>query len=196
MIEYVRGEVTELNPTFCVVECGGVGYGLNITLLDYDALNAGTKGDTVKMYVHESIREDAHELYGFKDKGAREAFRMLIGVSGVGPNTARLILSSLTIDQLENAISSGNELPLKSVKGIGGKTAQRIIVDLKDKIKGKGVSLNLSAPVSGANFNDAAAALVMLGFTMQQSQKALTKVFGSDPNLSAEQAIKMALKMM
>ena len=196
MIEYLKGEVTDLGPTFCVVECGGVGYGLNITLLDYDALNSGTKGGPVKMYVHESIREDAHELYGFKEKAAREAFRMLIGVSGVGPNTARLILSSLTVDQLENSISSGNEIPLKSVKGIGGKTAQRIIVDLKDKIKSKVVSLNLSAPVVGANFDDAAAALVMLGFSMQQSQKALTKVFGNDPNLSTEQAIKLALKMM
>ena len=196
MIEYLKGEVTDLGPTFCVVECGGVGYGLNITLLDYDALNSGTKGEPVKMYVHESIREDAHELYGFKEKAAREAFRMLIGVSGVGPNTARLILSSLTVDQLENSISSGNEIPLKSVKGIGGKTAQRIIVDLKDKIKSKVVSLNLSAPVVGANFDDAAAALVMLGFSMQQSQKALTKVFGNDPNLSTEQAIKLALKMM
>ena len=196
MIEYLKGELTELSPAFCVVECGGVGYGLNITLIDYDALNSGKKGSVVKMYVFESIREDAHELYGFMDKASREAFRMLIGVSGVGPNTARLILSSLSVAQLESAISSGNELPLKSVKGIGGKTAQRIIVDLKDKIKGAGASLNLSVPVSGANFEDAAAALVMLGFTMQQSQKALGKVFSQDPTLSTEQAIKLALKML
>ena len=195
MIEYLKGEVTELTPTTCVVECGGVGYGLNITLLDYDALNSGEKND-VKMYVHESIREDAHDLYGFKEKSAREAFRMLIGVSGVGPNTARLILSSLTVDQLQSAISSGNEIPLKSVKGIGGKTAQRIIVDLKDKIKGAGSALNLSVPMSGASFDDAAAALVMLGFTMVQSQKALTKIFSEDPSLSTEQAIKLALKML
>ena len=196
MIEYLKGEVTELTPTYCVIECGGVGYGLNITLLDYDALNSTSKGDLIKMYIHESIREDAHDLYGFKEKGAREAFRLLIGVSGVGPNTARLILSSLTVDQLENAISSGNEILLKSVKGIGGKTAQRIIVDLKDKIKGTGTSLNLSVPVSGANFDDAAAALVMLGFTIQQSQKALSKVFSKEPTLSTEQAIKLALKML
>lgn len=196
MIEYLKGELTELNPTDCVVECGGVGYDLNITLLDYDKLKSSGKNSVVKMYVHESIREDAHELYGFYDKPEREAFRMLIGVSGVGPNTARLILSSLTVDQLQEAISSGNELPLKSVKGIGGKTAQRIIVDLKDKIKGAGTSLNLSVPVSGANFDDAAAALVMLGFTMQQSRKALAKVFGQQPTLSTEQAIKLALKML
>ena len=196
MIEYLRGEITELTPTFCVVECAGVGYGLNITLLDYDTLQAAVNNGPVKMYVHESIREDAHELYGFKEKAEREAFRMLIGVSGVGPNTARLILSSLTVQQLESAISSGNEIPLKSVKGIGGKTAQRIIVDLKDKIKGTGTALNISVPVSGANYDDAAAALVMLGFTMQQSQKALSKVFGKDPTLSTEQAIKQALKML
>ena len=196
MIEYLNGNLTELSPTYCVVECNGVGYGLNITLLDYDALNNSRTGSNVKMYVHESIREDAHELYGFKEKATREAFRLLIGVSGVGPNTARLILSSLTVDQLGEAISGGNELPLKSVKGIGGKTAQRIIVDLKDKIKGTGTSLNLSVPVSGANFDDAAAALVMLGFTMQQSRKALSKVFSQSPALSTEQAIKLALKML
>lgn len=196
MIEYLRGTLTELSPAFCVVECGGVGYGLNITLIDYDFLNKETPDSFVKMYIHESIREDAHDLYGFKDKEEREAFRMLIGVSGVGPNTARLILSSLTVAQLQSAISGGNESALKSVKGIGGKTAQRIIVDLKDKIKSSTVSLNLSVPLSGASFDDAAAALVMLGFSMQQSQKALTKVFGKDPTLSTEQAIKLALKML
>lgn len=196
MIEYLKGEIAELSPTFCVMECGGVGYGLNITLMDYDKLQSMPDKSKVRMYVHESIREDAHDLYGFNDKNSREAFRLLLGVSGVGPNTARLILSSLSVEQLENAISGGNEIPLKSVKGIGGKTAQRIIVDLKDKIKGAATSLNLSAPVSGANFDDAAAALVMLGFTMQQSQKALTKVFSKDPTLGTEQAIKLALKML
>lgn len=196
MIEYLKGEITELSPAFCVVECGGVGYGLNITLIDYESLNAGGMNKEVRMYVYESIREDAHELYGFTDKSSRETFRMLIGVSGVGPNTARLILSSLTVEQLQNSISSGNEIPLKSVKGIGGKTAQRIIVDLKDKIKSPGTSLNLSVPMSGASFDDAASALVMLGFSMQQSQKALAKVFSKDPTLSTEQAIKLALKML
>lgn len=196
MIEYLKGTLSELTPTTCVIECNGVGYGLNITLLDYDALNSVKDKENVRIYVHESIREDAYELYGFKEKEAREAFRMLVGVSGVGPNTARLILSSLTVDQLQDAIASGNELPLKSVKGIGGKTAQRIIVDLKDKIKTTAKALNLSVPVSGAAFDDAAAALVMLGFTMQQSRKALAKVFANDPTLSTEQAIKLALKML
>ena len=196
MIEYLKGEITELNPTQCIVECGGVGYGVNITLLDYDILKTGENKKESRLYIHESIREDAHELYGFTNKEVRETFRMLIGVSGVGPNTARLILSSLNLQQLHNAISSGNELPLKSVKGIGGKTAQRIIVDLKDKIKGASEALNVRMPVSEASFDDAAAALVMLGFTMQQSQKALSKVFSKEPTLSTEQAIKLALKML
>lgn len=196
MIEYLKGRLEGLTPTFCVIDCNGVGYGLNITLIDYDSLNSLAEGEMVRMYVHESIREDAYELYGFKDREAREAFRMLIGVSGVGPNTARLILSSLSVEQLENAISSGNEIPLKSVKGIGGKTAQRIIVDLKDKIKGAASALNLSVPVSGLNFDDAATALVMLGFSMQQSKKVLTKLFSENPTLSTEQAIKLALKML
>ncbi|MCH5222422.1 MAG: Holliday junction branch migration protein RuvA [Muribaculaceae bacterium] len=196
MIEYLKGELTELNPALCVLECGGVGYGINITLLDYDAMNSGKSRENVKLYIHESIREDGHDLYGFLSKEGREAFRMLLSVSGVGPNTARLILSSLSVSQLFDAISSGNEIPLKSVKGIGGKTAQRIIVDLKDKIKGASVAFNLSTPVSGASFDDAAAALVMLGFSMQQSQKVLTKLFTKEPTLSAEQAIKLALKML
>lgn len=196
MIDYLKGTLTELNPTNCAIECAGVGYAVNITLLFYDWLKSQGKDPVVKVYVHESIREDAHELYGFKDKAEREAFRMLIGVSGVGPNTARLILSSLTVEQLHNAISGGNEVPLKSVKGIGGKTAQRIIVDLKDKIKVTSTAFNLSAPVANTAFDDAASALVMLGFSLQQSQKALTKVFAKEPSLSTEQAIKQALKML
>lgn len=196
MIEYLKGHIAELSPTFCAVECAGVGYGVNITLIDYDLLNSRASREEEKLYIHESIREDAHELYGFITKEGREAFRMLIGVSGVGPNTARLILSSLTVQQLESAISSGNEIPLKSVKGIGGKTAQRIIIDLKDKIKGASEAFNESVPVAGASFEDAASALVMLGFSMPQSKKVLTKIFMQDPTLSAEQAIKLALKML
>lgn len=196
MIEFIRGELAELTPTVAVVESFGIGYEVNITLLDYDKLKENKKEEKVRLYIHESIREDAHVLFGFINKESRELFRLLISVSGVGPNTARLILSSLTVEQLENSISTGNAIPLKTVKGIGGKTAQRILVDLKDKIKGVGNSLILSTPVAGETFNDSVSALVMLGFSTVQSQKVLTKIFSENPALSAEQAIKLALKML
>ncbi len=196
MIDYVYGPLAELTPTVAVVDCGGVGYEVNITLIDYASLNGSMGSERVKLFVHEAIREDAHLLYGFLTKRSRELFRLLIGVSGVGPNTGRLILSSLTCDQLESAISAGQEAALKGVKGIGGKTAQRIIVDLKDKIKPASGALIDSVPTAGESYDDSMAALVMLGFTAQQSQKVLKKIFASDPALSTEKAIKLALKML
>lgn len=192
MIDYIKGEVAELTPTKVVIDCGGVGYEINITLIDYSSIP--TSGRTL-LYVHESIREDAHVLFGFISKRSRELFRLLIGVSGVGPNTARLILSSMTTPQLESAIVSGQDSALKAVKGIGGKTAQRIIVDLKDKIKAEESTLITSTPAS-ESYDDSVAALVMLGFTAQQSQKVLKKIFAQDPTLTTEKAIKQALKML
>lgn len=193
MIDYIRGEVAELTPTYVVVDCGGVGYEINITLLD----NAELQGKTsAKLFVHESIREDAHVLYGFLSSQTREYFRLLIGVSGVGPNTARLILSAMTVDQLGAAISGGDSKVLKAVKGIGGKTAERIIVDLKDKIKVGTDSLIGSMAVPASGYEDALAALLMLGFAAPASKKALDKLYKSDPSLSVESAIKMALTML
>lgn len=184
--------MAELTPTFVVIDCGGVGYQINITLLDYSELSSASE---VKLFVHESIREDAHLLFGFISKRTREMFRLLIGVSGVGPNTARLILSGLSSAQLEDAIASENVSALKAVKGIGARTAQRIIVDLKDKISVDSSSVAGVAPSSEA-FEDSKAALVMLGYASAQSEKVLRKLFAATPGLTVEQAIKQALTML
>jgi Holliday junction DNA helicase RuvA len=170
-----------------------VGYELNISLIDYTGLQGKSEA---KLYVHESIREDAHVLFGFLTREARVMFRLLIGVSGVGPNTARLILSSLTVADLQAAIASENDSMLKAVKGIGGKTAQRIIVDLKDKIKATELPLNTNMTTDSHAYEETLAALVTLGFTQQASQKVLKKIFSDNPAISLEQAIKQALKQL
>jgi Holliday junction DNA helicase RuvA len=194
MIDYIKGSIAELNPAFVVIDNSGIGYMINISLTSYNQLQQA-KGDAL-VYVYEAIREDAHVLYGFIDKKERELFLLLISVSGVGPNTARMILSSLPPAELEQTIASGNVGMLKAVKGIGAKTAQRIIVDLKDKIKVGIDSLIDKGQASGEVFEEALAALVMLGFSQQMSQKALKKLFMQNPSISAEDAIKQSLKMM
>lgn len=197
MIDYIRGNIAELNPAYVVLETGGIGYMINISLTTYDKLSRLAAGDSALLYIHEAIREDAHLLYGFADKREREAFLLLISVSGVGPNTARMILSSLNTDEFSQAIASEAVASLKAVKGVGAKTAQRIIVDLKDKIKpADNTLLNRTGVSAGQAFDEALAALVMLGFPQQASQKTLKSLFSSHPELTAEQAIKQALKMM
>ncbi|MBO4994854.1 MAG: Holliday junction branch migration protein RuvA [Muribaculaceae bacterium] len=195
MIEYISGKISELTPTYAVIDCNGIGYLLNISLPAFTALEGVSEA---KLLVHESIREDAHLLYGFITEQERSMFRALIGVSGVGANTARMILSSIAAPELEIVIVSGDHNRLKNVKGIGTKTAQRIIVDLRDKIE---PSSNDTLPGLDAShmsevFDESLAALVMLGFSKPQSQKVLKKIFEADPTVKVEKAIKQALAMM
>ena len=200
MIEYVKGELTELTPATAVVECGGVGYLLNISLNAYTAIQGKTQ---VKLYVYEAISEDAHTLFGFAGKDERELFLQLLTVSGVGGNTARMIISSFTPQELTNVIRTGNERVLKSVKGIGLKTAQRIIVDLKDKVGGSSTASAGSAPAGVAGMapgsavmDEAISALVMLGFQSAASQKVVMTVLKDAPSLTVEQVIKESLKRL
>lgn len=194
MIEYISGSLTALTPASAVLEtAGGVAYLLNITLPTYSALEGQQKAT---LYVHESIREDAWVLYGFAETRERELFRALIGVSGVGAATALIILSSLSGDELASVIGSGDVRRLKAIKGIGTKTAERIIVDLRDKIKGSETPLNVQSQAVPAAFEEALAALQMLGFDKKLSHKALKQLFDADPALKVEAAIKKALTMM
>jgi len=203
MIEYIRGSIAELSPTQAVLDANGVGYGLSISLNTYTAIQ-GLSGD-VKLYVYESIREDAYQLWGFATKVERELFLLLTTVSGVGPASARVILSSMTTRELCDAISRSDERLLKSAKGIGGKTAQRIIVELKDKIVALGIDAAAGGPTGEpagtaiANkevMDEAVAALTMLGFSPAPSQKAVLGILRAEPDATVERVIKLALKML
>ena len=193
MIEYIKGEIAEITPTYTVIDNNGIGYFVNISLNTYTSLQ-NSKNATI--YIYEAIREDAHILYGFHNKHEREMFMLLISVSGVGPNSARMILSSLSPSELETAIATSGVAALKAVKGIGAKTAQRIIVDLKDKITAPSDTLNIQVPANNEIFDEALAALVMLGFSQQASQKVLKKLLSDTQELNVENVIKKALKMM
>ena len=198
MIEYIKGELVETTPALAVIDCNGIGYGINISLNTYSAIQGKPN---VKLYIHEAIREDAYVLYGFSTKQERELFLLLISVSGIGGNTARMILSALSPSELCNVISSGNDKLLKSVKGIGLKTAQRIIVDLKDKIASTGVetvagSVATLTPAHSEVYEEAVAALTMLGFAPAPSQKVVTAILKEEPGLAVEKVIKLALKRL
>ena len=199
MIDYIKGELTELTPALATVEAAGVGYGLNISLNTYSAIQG--KKD-VKLYVYESIREDAYVLYGFVNKKEREMFELLITVSGVGPNTARMMLSSMSVQELCAAISTGNERVVKGIKGIGKMTAQRIIVDLRDKIVALGIADEIPAggsvamPINNAVKDEAVSALTMLGFAPAPSQKVVLAILQEQPDAPVEQVVKMALKQI
>ena len=195
MIEYIRGELAELAPTYVVLESNGIGYMLNISLVTYAELTGKSQ---CTLLVYEVIREDAHLLYGFLTSAERELFLLLISVSGVGANTARMILSSLSASELQEAILQGNVSLLKNIKGIGQKSAERIIVDLKDKVgkvASNGELPSLSLGDSGVK-SEAVAALVMLGFQQAASSKAVDKLLKQEPGLSVEKIIKQALRML
>ena len=202
MIEYIKGELAELTPALAVVEAAGVGYALNISLNTYTAIQGR---QTVKLLVYESIqtggRDDNYTLYGFATKQERELYRLLISVSGVGANTARTMLSSLSLAELCNAIANGDERLIKGVKGIGLKTAQRIIVDLKDKIMTAGIADELhvssspSAPtVNSAVKDEAVSAMTMLGFSPVPAAKVVTAILTEQPDMPVEMVVKEALK--
>ncbi|MBF1442305.1 MAG: Holliday junction branch migration protein RuvA [Prevotella pallens] len=204
MIEYIKGELTDLSPALAVVEAHGVGYGLNISLNTYSTVQ-GKKN--IKLYVHEAImtggRDDNYTLYGFATKQERSLYRLLITVSGVGANTARMILSSLTTAELCNVIANGDDKMLKTVKGIGLKTAQRIIIDLKDKIVQSGIADELhvnnqsnTSNVNNAVKDEAVGALTMLGFSPAPSAKVVVSILTEQPELPVEQVVKLALKQI
>jgi Holliday junction DNA helicase RuvA len=205
MIEYIRGELTEITPALAVVEAAGVGYALNISLNTFSAIQDKKE---VKLYVYEAImtggRDDSFTLYGFSTKQERELYMMLITVSGVGANTARMILSSFTPTELCNVIATGNEKFLKSVKGIGLRTAQRIIVDLRDKIANSGLAQQMpdvtkSTQTDNVNKevrDEAIGALTMLGFSPAPSAKVVVEILKQQPGLPVEQVVKLALKQI
>lgn len=192
MYEYIKGTLVEAGPTYAVVDCGGVGYWLNISVNTYSKISAEKE---VCLYVHLIVREDAHLLYGFYSKEERVLFRQLISVSGIGANTANVMLSSMTVDEIVGAIRTGNDEAIRRVKGIGTKTAQRVIIELKDKVGTSGAAESFVF-ASGAVKEEALAALVMLGFVKAQASKVLDKIVAGGGNRTVEELIKLALKQL
>jgi len=196
MIEYIQGEIAELSPAQLIMDCNGIGYCLHISLTTYSAFNGLPKG---KIFVHEVFREDAHLLFGFATREERELFLLLTSVSGVGPNTARMILSSLPPAELIQVIASGDDKSLTLIKGIGSKTAQRIVVDLRSKVKSvenEAEKQPFRSGVQSETIEGAVAALVMLGFQKAVSRKAVDSIMKKSPHTSVEQIIKDALKIL
>ncbi|MDD2995582.1 MAG: Holliday junction branch migration protein RuvA [Bacteroidia bacterium] len=197
MIDYIKGEIAELTPATVVIDTAGIGYCIHISLPTFSVLQGRKEA---KLFVYEVIREDAHLLYGFTNQAERQLFLLLISVSGVGANTARMIMSSYSAAEIQEMIATGNVTALNAIKGIGAKTAQRIIVDLKDKImKVAGMESNeqlLFATAANPVKDEAVSALVMLGFAANASQKVIDSILKKEPTLKVEQLIKLALKML
>jgi Holliday junction DNA helicase RuvA len=198
MYDYLRGLVAELTPTYAVIECGGVGYIVTISLQTYSQLEGR---EEALVYVHHILREDSETLYGFADRTERDLFRLLIGVSGVGGGTARVILSTYTPAELSNIISSENAVLLKNVKGLGLKTAQKIIVEIKDKVVGVGTAVAQGSVLESMNSSsescsEAVQALTMLGFGKAVSEKTVKKILKDNPTADVESLIRLSLKQL
>lgn len=193
MFEYINGIITGLSPANVIVETAGIGYFVNISLNTYSTLNGKKE---VHLLIHQVVREDAHILYGFSDKKERDLFRNLITVNGVGANTAIMMLSSLNPDEIVSAVATENVALLKGVKGIGAKTAQRIIIDLKDKLGKFSESGQISVSADNTIRNEALSALVMLGFTKKDTEKVVSKILQEHPETTVESVIKQALKRL
>lgn len=195
MIDYIKGNIAEINPTEAIIECYGIGYRALISLQTYEILNGKTE---VKIYIHHYLREDEELYYGFATKDERELFRLLVSVSGIGASTARMMLSSLTSDEIRNAIIAEDINKIKSIKGIGMKSAQRLVLELKDKVvKGAGADNTvLFSPSANGAADEATTALVMLGFTKANVNKAVAAVLKEKPSASLEEIIKLSLKRL
>ena len=193
MYDYIKGSIEELNPAEAVIECHGIGFLVQISLYTYERLRGAKE---CRLYIHHHLREDDETLYGFSDKEERRIFTLLISVSGIGPNTARMMLSSLTPEEVSAAVASGDVGRIKAVKGIGLKTAQKVIIELKDKIARGSTGLDLSSGGTSANTEEACSALVMLGFTKNAVEKAVSSIVRKEPGLSLEDIIKKALKIL
>tara|TARA_R110000868_G_scaffold81371_1_gene230315 strand:+ start:148 stop:729 length:582 start_codon:yes stop_codon:yes gene_type:complete len=191
MIHHLKGKLVEKNPTHVVIECGGVGYFVNISLHTFSKI---TDAENIQLYTHLQVKEDSHTLFGFSEKSEREIFRLLLSVSGIGSSTARTMLSSMSPIQVRDAIATGNVAAIQAIKGIGAKTAQRVILDLKDKVLKIYDIDEVSAISNNTNKDEALSALEVLGFVRKQSEKIVDKVLSQDASLSVEDIIKLSLK--
>ncbi|WP_422081742.1 Holliday junction branch migration protein RuvA [Ulvibacterium sp.] len=191
MIHHLKGKLIEKNPTHVIIECGGVGYFVNISLHTFSKIS---DSESINLFTHLQVKEDSHTLFGFAEKSEREIFRLLLSVSGIGSSTARTMLSSLSPPQIREAIANDNVATIQAIKGIGAKTAQRVILDLRDKILKVYDMGEVSIDSNNTNKEEALSALEVLGFARRQAEKAVDKVLNQDPSLSVENIIKHALK--
>ncbi|WP_300026182.1 Holliday junction branch migration protein RuvA [uncultured Maribacter sp.] len=191
MIHHLKGKLVEKNPTHVIIECGGVGYFVNISLNTFSKL---PEQENISVFTHLQVKEDSHTLFGFMEKSEREIFRLLLSVSGIGSSIARTMLSSMSPSQVRDAIANGDVASIQAVKGIGAKTAQRVILDLRDKVLKVYDIDELSLSTNNTNKDEALSALEVLGFARKQSERVVDKVLGQDASLSVEDIIKLALK--